>query len=115
MVYNSARITLLERSRDLASLRVLGFTRGEVAYILIGELALLVVLALPIGSLVGVGLAWLVSTSMATELYRVPVIVSPSTFGLAASIVLVATAGSIFLVQRRLDKLDLIGVLKTAE
>ena len=49
VVYSGARISLSERSRELASLRVLGFTRGEVFRILLFELGFLVVIAQPLG------------------------------------------------------------------
>ncbi|NBC18485.1 MAG: FtsX-like permease family protein [Bacteroidetes bacterium] len=115
VVYNSARISLSERSRELASLRVLGFTRGEISYILLGELAILTLIAVPLGLVAG----WLgsagVAEAMATEMFRIPVVIDRSTFALAALAVLVAAAISGLIVRRRLDHLDLIDVLKTRE
>lgn len=115
VVYNSARIALSERGRELATLRVLGFGRAEVSYILLGEVAFLIAAALPLGCIAGYGLAWVFTTSFETELFRVPLIVEPSTYGLSVLIGLAATAVSAFLVRRRLDGLDLIAVLKTRE
>jgi putative ABC transport system permease protein len=115
VVYNSARIALSERGRELATLRVLGFGRAEIAYILLGEVALLVFVALPLGCLAGYALAWLITSSFETELFRVPLVVEPSTFGLAVVIGLAAALVSAYLVHRRLDRLDLIAVLKTRE
>jgi putative ABC transport system permease protein len=115
VVYNSGRIALSERGRELATLRVLGFTRFEVSYILLGETALLAFIALPLGCLVGYQLAWLISATFETELFRVPLVIQASTFGTSALIGLVATAVSAALVRRRLDRLDLIAVLKTRE
>ena len=115
VVYNSARIALSERGRELATLRVLGFGRAEVSYILLGEVALLIAAALPLGCVAGYGLAWIFTTSFETELYRVPLVVEPSTYGLSVLIGLAAAAASAFLVRRRLDRLDLIAVLKTRE
>jgi putative ABC transport system permease protein len=114
-VYNSARIALSERGRELATLRVLGFGRAEISYILLGEVALLILVGLPLGCLAGFGLAWLITSSFETELFRVPLIVEPSTFGAAVLIGLAAAAASAVLVRRRLDRLDLIAVLKTRE
>jgi putative ABC transport system permease protein len=115
VVYNAARIALAERGRELASLRVLGFTRGEVGYILLGELSLLVVAALPVGCALGFGLAWLMSEAMETKLFRVPFIVTPSTFGTAITIVLLSAGASALAVAWRINRLDLIAVLKTRE
>jgi putative ABC transport system permease protein len=115
VVYNSGRIALSERGRELATLRVLGFTRFEVSYILLGEAALLAFVALPLGCLVGYQLAWLISATFETELFRVPLVIQASTFGTSALIGLVATVVSTALVRRRLDRLDLIAVLKTRE
>ena len=115
VVYNSARISLSERGRELASLRVLGLTRGEVSYILLGELALLTLLALPLGALLGYLLAWTLVQSFNTELFRIPLIISPSTYGYAALVVLLSAAASGVLVHRRIQRLDLIAVLKTRE
>jgi putative ABC transport system permease protein len=115
VVYNSARIALSERGRELATLRVLGFSRIEISYILLGEVGLLVFVALPLGCLMGLGLAWVMTAAFETELYRVPLVIEPSTYGVSVLIALAATTISAALVRRRLDRLDLIAVLKTRE
>jgi putative ABC transport system permease protein len=115
VTYNAARIALSERGRELATLRVLGFTRAEISYILLGEVALLTFVALPFGCAVGFGLASLIVQAFETELYRVPLVILPETYGWAMVIGLAATAVSAFLVRRRVDRLDLIAVLKTRE
>jgi len=115
IVYNSARIALAERGRELASLRVLGFTRAEVSYILLGELALLALLAIPPGFVIGRALcAWLVAT-LPHELFRIPLVLEADTYALAATVVIAAAALSSLVVRRRLDHLDLVAVLKTRE
>lgn len=115
VVYNNARIALSTRSRELASLRVLGFTRAEISRVLLGELGIQLVLALPPGLLIGRWLTGLVTGSVDPERYRLPVTISSQTYAFAAVIVLVAGAVSALLVRRHLDRLDLIGVLKTRE
>ncbi|HHL39686.1 MAG TPA: ABC transporter permease [Deltaproteobacteria bacterium] len=115
VVYNSARITLSERSRELATLRVLGFTRGEISYILLGELAALTIAALPLGFVIGKGLCAHMAASLQTELYRVPLVLERDTFATAAVVVMVSAVFSGLIVRRRLDGLDLVAVLKTKE
>jgi putative ABC transport system permease protein len=115
VAYNSARIALSERGRELATLRVLGFTRGEISYILLAEVALLIVAALPIGCLIGRGLTMLIAYLLDTELFRIPVVIEASTYGWGVVLTLAATAASAEIVRRRIDKLDLIRVLKTRE
>jgi putative ABC transport system permease protein len=115
VVYNSTRIALSERGRELATLRVIGFSRAEISYILLGEVALLIFIGLPLGCLAGQGLAWLMTTAFETELYRVPLVIELSTYGTAVLVALLATAASAALVRRRLDRLDLVSVLKTRE
>jgi len=115
VVYNSARIALTERSRELASLRVLGFTRGEISYILLGELALLTLVAIPVGWLIGIGLTAYIIKGIESDLYRIPMVIEPDVYALAAGAVLVATLLSGALVARRLYHLDLVAVLKTRE
>jgi putative ABC transport system permease protein len=115
VVYNTARITLSERSRELASLRVLGYTRGEVSYILLGELALLVFVAVPIGFGMGYVLAGVLAQGAQTELFRVPLVVLPGTYAFAALVVLSATAVSALIVRRQVDHLDLVEVLKARD
>jgi len=115
-IYNAGRVTLSERTRDLASLRVLGFTQREVARILFGELAFLAAVGLPVGLVVGVGFAAATVASFgATELFRLPLVIGPRT--LAAGIVIpsVAAAFAVIPLRHRLERLDLIGVLKTRE
>jgi putative ABC transport system permease protein len=115
VIYNSARIALSERDRELASLRVLGRTRGEIAYILLGELALLTLIAIPIGLGLGSIAASGLAKSLETDLYQFPFIMGRRTLGLAAAIVLFSAVISALIVRFRLARLDLIGVLKTRE
>jgi putative ABC transport system permease protein len=115
VVYNSTRIALSERGRELATLRVLGFTRGEISYILLAEVALLTVTALPLGCVAGYWLTWFIAWLLDTELFRIPVAIAPATYGYAILITLGAAGVSAALVRRRIDRLDLIRVLKTRE
>jgi putative ABC transport system permease protein len=115
VVYNSVRISFAERARELASLRVLGFTRGEVSYILLGEIAFLTLVALPLGAALGTGLAWYLARAMSSDLFRLPFVIDPATYGYAGAVVLIVTAVSGLLVRRQLDRMDLVSVLKTQE
>ena len=115
VVYNTARVSLSERSRELASLRVLGFTRGEISTILLGELGVITVIAVPLGLVLGYLCAGLLIAAFNTELYRFPLVVSAATYASAAIVVLVATVLSALVVRRKLDHLDLVAVLKTKE
>jgi putative ABC transport system permease protein len=115
IVYNSARIQLSERARELASLRVLGFTRGEVSWVLLTELAILSFVSLPIGWLIGYGFGWLLIQSYSSDLYRAPFVIATPTFATAALVVLAAASVSALIVRRRIDRLDLVAVLKTRE
>jgi putative ABC transport system permease protein len=115
VTYNSARIALSERGRELATLRVLGFTRSEISYILLAEVALLIVVALPLGCLVGRGLTMLIAYLLDSELFRIPIVIEPATYGFAVLLTLAASGASAALVRRRIDRLDLIRVLKTRE
>jgi putative ABC transport system permease protein len=115
VVYNSARLALAERSRELASLRVMGFTRGEISSILLGELAVLVLSALPLGMAIGYGFAAMTALAFDTELYRIPLIVEPRTYAFAVTVVLVSAVVSGLVVRRKLDHLDLVAVLKSRE
>ncbi len=115
VVYNSARIQLAERARELASLRVLGFTRGEVSSILLTELGVIIALAQPLGWLLGYGFAWTVVSGFESDLFRIPFVFEPSTFARASLVVVVAGVVSALIARRRIDKLDLVSVLKTRE
>lgn len=115
VVYNSARVALSERSRELATLRVIGFTRGEVTTVLLGELFFLTFLAIPVGWGIGFLLCLLISTALETELYRIPFVLNPPTFAFAAIVVAIASLVSGLLVRRGINRLDLVGVLKSRE
>jgi putative ABC transport system permease protein len=115
VVYNSARIQLSEHARELASLRVLGFTRGEVSRVLLTELTLLTLVAIPLGWIIGYGFGWLLIKAFSSDLYRVPFVIENATYAKAALVVLAATAASALIVRRRVDGLDLIAVLKTRD
>jgi putative ABC transport system permease protein len=115
VVYNNARIAFAERERELATLRVLGFTRGEVAWILMGEIALLTLIAIPVGWILGTALAWLLNEAIAVDLFRLPFIIAPSTYAFAALGVIGASILSLLMISRRLHHLDMVSALKTVE
>ncbi len=115
VAYNGARIQLSERARELASLRILGFTKGEVGFVLVGEIMLLAVLAQPLGWWIGWGVAKMLTESYTSDLYSMPLVVSASTFSSASLIVLTAALVSVLIVRRRLDGIDLVSVMKTRE
>lgn len=115
VVYNSARVSLSERERELASLRVLGFTRGEISLILFGELALLTAAALPVGAVIGYLLGQFIIAGFNNEVYRLTFMVAPSTVAWSFLTTIAAAFLSGLLVRRKLDRLDLVGVLKTRE
>ncbi len=115
VVYNNVRVSLSERERELASLRVLGFTRGEIAYILLGESVLLTLLSIPLGIVIGSLGSDAYMKALETDMYTIPVVLTRGTYATAASVVLVATLISALIVRSRLNRLDLIAVLKTRE
>ena len=115
VVYNSARIQLSERARELASLRVLGFSRAEVSSILFIEVGVVVALAQPIGWLVGTGFGLLITQSLATDIFRVPFVIELRTYAVGSLVVVAAALFSAAIVRRRIDRFDLVRVLKTRE
>ncbi|MBU4121153.1 MAG: ABC transporter permease [Proteobacteria bacterium] len=115
VVYNSARIALSERSRELSSLRVLGYTRGEISYILLGELGLITLIAIPLGFIIGYWLCAYIAQALASDLFRVPLVIETKTYSLAAAVVLASASVSGLIVRHKLDHLDLVEVLKTRE
>ena len=115
VIYNTARIALSERGAELATLRVIGFTRAEITYILLGELAIVTLAALPLSMAIGYGLAAATVKAFDTDVYRLPLIVSTHTYAVSVLTTVVTATGSALIVRRRLDRLDLIAVLKTRE
>ncbi|MFN8998770.1 MAG: ABC transporter permease, partial [Betaproteobacteria bacterium] len=115
VVYNTARIALAERGWELASLRVLGFSRAEVSGLLLGELAITVAVALPLGMLAGLGLVHVVVQLLQSDQFSFPVVILPRTYAWAALAVLAAAVISALVVRRRVDRLDMVAVLKTRE
>jgi len=115
VVYNNARIALSERTWELASLRVLGFTRAEVSALLLGEMAISIAVALPVGMVLGYGLVHLISGMLKSDQFYFPVLILPRTYAWAAICVLAAGAASALVVRRRIDHLDMVAALKTRE
>jgi len=115
VIYNSARIQLSERARELASLRVFGFTPAEVSKVLLIELSVIVLAAQPLGWLLGYLFSWWVIQGFSSDLFRVPFVVDPATFAWASIVVLSSALVSALIVRRRVNRLDLIRVLKTRE
>ncbi|MEJ2397543.1 MAG: FtsX-like permease family protein [Gammaproteobacteria bacterium] len=115
VVYNSMRIALSERNRELASLRVLGFARSEVAYILLGELALLTLIAIPLGLAIGYGLCAYLAYQFDSDLYRIPLQLDLDVYAFAALVVVLSSIISGLMIWRNLAQLDMVAVLKTKE
>lgn len=115
VVYNAARIALSERGRELATLRIIGFSKVQVAVVLLGEQAILTIAAIPLGFALGYGIAALLSLAYNTELYRFPLVISRASYAFAFVVIAIAAFVSGWLVRRQCDRLDLIAVLKTRE
>lgn len=115
VVYNTARIALSERSRDLATLRVLGYTRREVASVLLGQQAFQVLVAVPLGLLGGYGVAASLMSSVDPEQFRLAVVISPATYAFASLVVLGAAIATSIVVRRRLDRIDIVSALKARD
>lgn len=115
VAYNGARVQLSERARELASLRILGFTRAEVSSILMGETLLLALAAQPLGWGLGWAIAWSMTEGFTSDLYAIPLVLKPATFALASLVVLAASLGAVLIVRRRLDRMDLVAAMKTRE
>lgn len=115
VVYNNARIALAERAWELASLRVLGFTRAEVSGLLLGELTISIAIALPLGMLLGRGLVQGLVGALDSDQFFFPVVISPATYAWAAICIVAAGVGSALVVRRRVDRLDMVAALKTRE
>lgn len=115
VIYNSMRIALSERNRELASLRVLGFERSEVAYILLGELALFTLIAIPLGFLIGYGLCAYMAFEFDSDLYRVPLVLGINVYAFSALVVILSSIVSAIMIWRNLAHLDMVAVLKSKE
>ncbi|HDR27363.1 MAG TPA: ABC transporter permease, partial [Rhodovulum sp.] len=115
VAYNGARVQLSERARELASLRIPGFSRGEVSAILMGETLVLALAAQPLGWVPGWAIAWSMTEGFTSDLYAIPLVLKPATFAQASLVVLVACIVAVLVVRRRLDNLDLVAVMKTRE
>ncbi|MFX0540493.1 ABC transporter permease [Roseovarius sp. S4756] len=115
IVYNAARIAYAERARDLASLRVIGFTKGDVGFVLLAELAVVILVALPVGAILGYYLSFGIAAGFSTDLYQIPATFNPASYGQAMLVVLAAATVSGWMVKRDLDRSDLVAALKTRE
>jgi putative ABC transport system permease protein len=115
VAFSAARVTLAEQERDLATLRVLGLTRGEVSYILIGEILALSIVAMPFGLLIGLGLAHWLMQLFETEMYSFPFVASPGGYAFAVVFTLLCVVAASLFVRRHVDKLDIVAVLKARD
>ncbi|TJY63015.1 ABC transporter permease [Sinimarinibacterium sp. CAU 1509] len=115
VVYNSMRVTFSERARELASLRVLGYTRTETGVVLLGEIVTLTLIAIPLGWAIGWLLCSLMVAELASDLYRIPLVLAPQTYAYAALVILVTTLLSSLLMTRSIKRLDLVSALKVPQ
>ncbi len=115
VIYNAARIALSERGRELASLRVMGFHKREVATLLLGEQGIVTALAIPLGWAIGYSLCYAVAAGMQTDIYRIPFVTDARTFLWSGAYIVLAAIVSGWIVKKRLDQIELVEVLKTRE
>jgi putative ABC transport system permease protein len=115
VVYNSARIALQERAWELASLRIIGLTRREVSAVILSELVVELVVAVPAGLLIGWYLVELISSARVRESFQIPAVIDPSSYAMASLLVIGAAVASFITIRRRIDTLDLVSVLKTRD
>jgi putative ABC transport system permease protein len=115
VVYNSARIGLQERAWELASLRVLGFTRAEVARILFGEFMFAIGVGIVFGLFLSYGIVALIAHLHSNESFQIPAVIEPRTYAAAAVVVIAAAVASAWIVRRQIDRLDLVAVLKARD
>jgi putative ABC transport system permease protein len=115
VAFSAARVTLAEQERDLATLRVLGFTRAEVSYVLIGELAALALMAIPLGIGLGTGLGMWLMRLFENDMYAFPYVFNPSGYGFAVAFTLACVAAAALIVRGSVDRLDMVGVLKARD
>ncbi|WP_439566212.1 ABC transporter permease, partial [Gloeocapsopsis crepidinum] len=115
VVYNSARIALSERSRELATLRIMGFSRVQVTVILLGEQAAIILFAIPWGFILGYSFSAFLSAAFESELYRIPLIVTKTSYAFALGVIAIAAIVSGVIIRRQVNRLDLVAVLKTRE
>jgi putative ABC transport system permease protein len=115
IVYNAARIAFAERERDLASLRVIGFSKSETAFVLLGELAVVTLIALPLGAAIGYFLSIMISAGYSTDIYQIPATFSPQSYAIASVAVLAAAIVSGYLIKRDIDQIDLVAALKSKQ
>jgi len=112
VIYNTARIAFSERARELSMLRVLGMTRPEVAYILFGELAVVTLVAIPMGLVIGFWMVAGMVQAMNSELFRIPLVIENSTYGYSIVTILASALFSFYLVWRQVDQIDLVSAQK---
>ncbi|MCR9143214.1 MAG: FtsX-like permease family protein [bacterium] len=115
VVYNTARVSFSERAWELATLRILGFTKGEVFRVLAWELTLQTAPALLPGCVLGFFFVTALIQSMPVEGIRFPVIISVSSYAMAILVVVATGITSSLLIRRKVDRLNLVEVLKTRE
>jgi putative ABC transport system permease protein len=115
VAFSAARVTLAEQERDLATLRVLGFTRAEVSYVLVGEIAVLAFMAVPFGCLLGTGMAMWLMQLFRTDMYAFPWVFDPSSYAFAVGFTLFCVIIAALIVRRDVDRLDMVGVLKARD
>ncbi len=115
VIYNCSMIILAERSRDLATLRVMGFTRREAGRVLLGEIAVITLLAIPVGLPIGYAFSYLTTLALDTETHRFPLIITPYTYAYSTTVILIAASVSALYVRRMVNDLDMISALKVKE
>ncbi len=115
VAFSAARVTLAEQERDLATLRVLGFTRAEVSYVLIGEIAALALFAVPVGCLIGTGMAMWLMRLFQTDMYAFPFVFEPPSYAFAVAFTLACVLVAAMVVRQEVDRLDMVGVLKARD
>lgn len=115
VVYNTAMILLSERTFELGSLRILGFTNAAVFEMIAAELATIVAASLIPGCVFGYALAWMLMNTVDTEQFSLRLMITNRTYVTAMLTAIGTALLSFFILFFRIRKMDLVSVLKVRE
>lgn len=115
VLYNLTNINVSERVREIASLKVLGFTRREVYSYIFREILLLAVVGDALGMVLGTHLASFVVTTAEVDYVMFGRTIHPASYVYAFALTLVFSGIVVLILRRKLDHVDMVESLKSVD
>ncbi len=112
IVYNVTTVSINERIMEFSSLRVLGFDKNQIYRLVTRENSLMTVFGILLGIPLGYGMCVGLSTAVSTEIYSIPIMITPGTYIISAIATIIFITIAQLATIRKIHNINFMEALK---